>query len=328
MSIDRDKLLDELKRLRRGTGLGGLLADVRLGDNLRTVSKADAGADDATAAGLLLTELSRLIDRLPESMQQVASVALNINIPDLSSQLLDKRISWLASETGRDNRTIRRRIDESMKHLVNRIVAEHDWSDTGHPETAANWFTTSCRAYVRMDQEDGIEAVDEREIIIHGAPTDSISMPFTLPRHPNDQDAPHELQTNLLFGGKFVTRKRFSDSRFNVEIKLPRTLYPGERHRYALQYKIPANQMMKPHYVFVPYYECESFSLLVRFNMDDLPCTIRKVESAFHREIDELQPEENIIEANEAGEAYAEFKNLKTGFGYGIQWRFSETEGS
>lgn len=319
MSIERDQLREDLKRLRRGRGLAdpGIQS---LSPSLRILSGAAPEATHQEALELLRVELGQLIDGLPQELRQFARAALNTGWEDDgASELLEGRIWRLSELVSRDPRTVRRRIEEAMNRLVDAAVAEENWAEMDRQESADEWYIKSIRAILRLDLP-APEAVDEREIAVQGAPLSGISLPFTLPRHRDDHGAAHELRTDMLFGGKFVVNQRVSDSRFDIKVKFPRVLQPGETHRYAIIYRIPGGQPMTPHYVHVPYRRCDNFKLLVRFGEDSIPADIRRISAAFHREIEDRQPDTEILRADDAGEVHARFTNLKVGFAYGIQW--------
>jgi hypothetical protein len=320
MSTDRDQLLEELRRLRRGRGLSD--SDLALlGPSLRTLSGAAPDAPVREAAERLRAELDRLIDGLPDELRPFARAALNVRWEDEgAAELLEGRISRLSDLVSRDPRTVRRRINEAMDRLADAVVAEENWVEMDRQQSVSEWYVRSSRAILRLDLPNP-EAVDEREIVVTGTPLSGISMPFTLPRHPDDHSDAHELQTDILFGGKFVVSQRVTDLRFDVKIQFPRVVQPGEAHRYAVIYKVPDGQKMTPHYVFVPYRRCDEFELFVRFTEQDLPDDIRRVNGRFHREIEEPQPDEEVLRPDSAGEVHVRFTNLQVGAGYGIQWR-------
>ncbi|GEM_PF-3205331 len=319
MSIERYQLLEDLKRLRRGRGLAEARLET-LSPSLRALSGARPEATHQEALELLRVELSRLIDGLPGELRQFARVALNIGWEDDgASELLEGRISRLSELVSRDPRTVRRRIEQAMNWLVDAAVAEESWTEMDRQESADEWYIKSIRAILRLDLPNP-EAVDEREIAVQGSPLSGISLPFTLPRHPDDHGDTHGLGTDMLFGGKFVVNQRVSDSRFDIKVQFPRVLQPGETHRYAIIYRIPDGQRMAPHYVHVPYRRCDNFELLVRFDEHSIPTDIRQITAAFHREIDDRQPDAEILRPDDAGEVHVRFTNLRVGFAYGIQW--------
>jgi len=124
----------------------------------------------------------------------------------------------------------------------------------------------------------------------------------------------------MLFGGKFVVNQRISDSRFDIKVKFPRLLQPGESRRYAIIYRLPEGQRMTPHYVHVPYRRCDEFELRVRFSEPAMPADVRRINAAYHREIDDRQPDTEIIRPDDAGEVHVRFTDLRLGFAYGAQW--------
>lgn len=319
MSIERERLLEELKRLRRGRGLADP-ALASLGPSLRALSGTGPAATNREAVEQLRAEIRRLIDGLPDELRQFAGVALNVGWDDEgASERLEGRIERLSQLVSRDPRTVRRRIDEAMNRLVDAAVAEENWAEMDRQESAADWYIKSSRAILRLDLPNP-EALDEREIVVTGSPLSGISLPFTLPRHPDDHSDTHELRTEMLFGGKFVVSRRVADLRFDIKVQFSRVLQPGETHRYAIIYRVPDGQQMTPHYVFVPYRRCDEFELHVRFDEHALPADVRRVNGRAHREIDERQPDTEILRPDSAGEVHIRFTNLRVRAGYGLQW--------
>jgi hypothetical protein len=64
------------------------------------------------------------------------------------------------------------------------------------------------------------------------------------------------------------------------------TLNRGERHEYAVIYRVPMGQPMRTHYVLAPMQYCDMFELRVRFNPYDLPKAVWRVEHVTHRDLD------------------------------------------
>ena len=321
MSVTQGKLLAELKSLRRGLGVQNPSVGRQIGDALLEISKSTPEDEaDAIRANLAI-ELGRLIEELPSELQIIASASLNLSADVDKGLLLQERIEWLSRHLRRDARTVRRRIDEAMALLAEIAIRDFSWQTLEAQESSAEWYTRTCRTILRIDLSNP-EALDEREILVRSGALSSLSLPFTLPRNSGDNAESHDLDVDVMFGGTFVKKSRASDSRFDLKIHFPRTLERGDSHRYALTYRIPPGQKMAPHYVFVPFQECEKFELTVRFNMNSVPRDIRAISGAFHREIEELQPEENRIDADGAGEVHVSFRGLRSGFAYGVQWRF------
>ncbi len=321
MAIDRDQLLGDLRRLRRGSGL----ADARIqsySPSLRGISGASPEASDQDALEALRVSLDRLVDALPAELGQFARAALNVGWDDDgASELLEGRIARLSELVSRDPRTVRRRIEEATNRLVDIAIAEENWAEMDRQESGEEWYVKSIRAILRLDLP-APEAIDEREIAVQGSSLGGISLPFTLPRHPYDHAGNRELLTDMLFGGKFLASQRVSDSRFDIKVQFPHVVQPGQTHRYAIIYRIPEGQPMAPHYVHVPYRRCDNFELLVRFSQHAIPADIRRITAAFHREIEDRQPDTEVLHPDSAGEVNVRFANLRVGFAYGLQWQW------
>ena len=85
--------------------------------------------------------------------------------------------------------------------------------------------------------------------------------------------------------------------------------------------QIGAGQRMTPHYVHVPYRRCDEFELRIRFSEHAMPADARRINAAFHREIEDRQPDTEILRPDDAGEIHVRFTDLRVGFAYGAQWR-------
>jgi O-acetyl-ADP-ribose deacetylase (regulator of RNase III) len=109
-------LASELRNLRKGRGV--MVSDLpeRIGPVLR--SRAGISAADAVpeARDRLMTYLNGLAAALPEDLGLIFSVVLGLRqVPQ--SRFVEGRLQWLATELGRDVRTINRRFTEALDLL-------------------------------------------------------------------------------------------------------------------------------------------------------------------------------------------------------------------
>ena len=105
-----------------------------------------------------------------------------------------------------------------------------------------------------------------------------------------------------------------------MKLRLPRPLSAGQTHQFALEVRVPRGQSMRPTYVFWPERLCESFRLRVRFDRDDLPTSVWRVDEALARDTDDLTPWPDKLALDEIGEIDVSFPNVRQGRGYGVQW--------
>jgi hypothetical protein len=123
----------------------------------------------------------------------------------------------------------------------------------------------------------------------------------------------------VLFGATLLSKEHDTGSRFRYLLKLPRTLRAGERHEYGLLFRVPHNQLMRTHYVFISPRRCDLFDLRIRFDPDRRPDQIWRVNETFHRALDEA-PAGDQLTLDPAGELHLRFYDLRPGFGYGAKW--------
>lgn len=110
------ELLDELKVLRKGKALAAPTLTRRVGPALRALCRV--GDDDVTTVRHKVTEaLAALSGQLPSDLAAAVSAALGLD-GDARHALLRDRVRWLADREHRDERTIRRRMDEGLRLLA------------------------------------------------------------------------------------------------------------------------------------------------------------------------------------------------------------------
>jgi transcriptional regulator with XRE-family HTH domain len=181
------------------------------------------------------------------------------------------------------------------------------------------WYVESFSALLRLDA-DPIEALEQRVIIATADGLSELATSVSVPRHSVDADEAHGLETELLHGGALELREQPYESYFTNVIALPRPLRKGERHRYALRLRIPAGQLMAPHYVYVPFSRSDHFDLRVRFNPARLPQSIWMLQGAPTAVIYERGPTAQTLTPDRFGEVHVTFRALRQGLGYGVCW--------
>ena len=84
--------------------------------------------------------------------------------------------------------------------------------------------------------------------------------------------------------------------------------------------RVPRGATMRPHYIFTPECQCNSFDLTVRFAPDRLPAWIRRVDGETVRVFDNAVPGADRVVLDDAAEAHARFSHPRMYLGYGLQW--------
>ena len=188
---------------------------------------------------------------------------------------------------------------------------------TGETE---GWFVESFSALLRLDAEP-IEALEQRVVVATMDNLAELTTSVSVPRHPNDADQPHGLESELLHGGSLEVREQPYETYFKNVIVLPRPLRKGDRHGYALRLRIPAGQRMASHYVYVPFTRSDHFELRVRFDPRHLPRAVWMLPGTPTAVIYERGPLQETLVPDRFGEVHVSFRALRLGLGYGVRWQ-------
>lgn len=313
-AIPPEALVAELKTARRGRGLYHPDIAARIGPGLRLA--CGIGETDSTAA-IRSKAISRLRDAagtLPGELSVAALAALGIHPEVRDLPQLQDRVDWLAERLRRDVRTARRRVDEACALLAESAAAGRTAVRAGRPP--GGWHVESCHAAVLLDGE-APSSLERRVVVAEHDGIDQLVLGWSVPRA---GEGGHDLHAQVLYGGLLATKERDTATRFRLVLELPVTLRGGERHEYAIQWRIPPDQPMRPHYVYVPANRCDYFDLHVRFDRRKLPDRVWRVTDSFHRDLDENAPDADAVPVDRAGEVHVEFDDLMPGHGYGIRW--------
>jgi transcriptional regulator with XRE-family HTH domain len=183
-----------------------------------------------------------------------------------------------------------------------------------------SWYVESFKAVLRLDTEP-VEAIEQRVVVAVREGVGELSTSICVPRHHADGGgSAHELEAELLHGGRLVLREQPYETFFRNVIALPSPLGVGERHEYALRLRLPAGQAMASHYVHVPFRRSESFELTIRFDPEHLPKAIWSVSGVPNTTIYERHPPASTLQPDRFGEIRASYRDLRVGLGYGLCW--------
>ena len=315
MGVEPAALVAELKKLRKGRGVQSSSIEILVGPALREVCNIGPHDGPSVVRERTIERLSGLAEFLPQDLSLVVRVALALQ-PEVSGQFLHERIRWLALHQDRDSRTIRRRVDDGLARLAEAATQHEDGPPSGGQQ---DWHVQDFEAVLRLDLP-APTCYERRTIVADSDDLDTVTILYTIPRDHADPGADHEMQVDINYGARVVTRERISDSLFKYVLKLPTALRRGTRHEYGMIVRLPAGQPMRPHYVYVPERPCERFELRVRFPADRPPVHVERVSAAFHRAIDESSKQPELIHVDSVDEVRARFVDLAPRYGYGIRW--------
>jgi hypothetical protein len=318
-------VVTELKTLCRGRGLLAPDLEARVGPLLARFAALDDVPERPARRAALATWLASRADALPDDLRLVARVALGLD-PRARRRLLGERLGWLASDVGRDQRTIRRRADEALRLLAELVLAQAlPPSKAAEPVGAASeegWYTENLEILVRLDGPDP-EVLMERRIVAVEDTVESVTLAVSLPKAPkacSDRPAGRDLSADILFGGLLQRTERTSESHFRFVVLLPRRLHSRERHNLGLRLGIPPGQRMAPHFAFVPFARCDELVLRIRFPVAGPPSRVWLLQAVPPRTVDDEPKGLPEFEVDRAGEVQARFTRLSLGLGYGFRW--------
>lgn len=317
----KEKLEQDLKRLRKGRGVFGCNIAQRVGPELGRLCGVQEIDDEPEVRRKLVLRLSALSADLPEDLRLAFFAALSLH-PDAQQRFFDKRIEWLASRLHRDVRTARRRVDEAISLATDtacNIRGGQPTSDPNDTYAPGGWHLASFRVLLRMNQTTP-EATEEREIVAAMDGLQRVLVSVGIPRHPASINFEHGLNAELLYGGHLSSQDRPTGTYFRYFVQLPHPLNWGERHRIGTRMTIPSGQLMYPRYVYRPLRDCDSFELRIKFDPQKLPRRIWQVAAIPSAMLNDFTVETRFATPDRFGELAFEFHSLRPGLSYGVKW--------
>jgi hypothetical protein len=313
------ELAEELKTLRKGRGVDVTQVSERIGPALREVCGLDTGESPADVRRKLGTRLEGLAAGLPDDLRVAVLAALGLH-PGARLPFYKDRIRWIAQYLNRDERTARRRVDYGIGQLAEIANALVDAIGGGAEGVRFGWRVEELRSVLLLDQATP-EAIELRRILAERDGLNELDLAFTLPRGSVAPDSARELDIDVLYGGTLLRRVDESAVRFGSVLRLPRRLERRETHEFGLRFRVPEDQVMRPHYACVSKHPHDYFDLRVRFDPARLPARIWRVENAFQRDLDDPTAKGESLTVDAAGEVRTCFRHLTPGLAYGVRWQ-------
>ena len=313
MTVARDALVAELKTLRKGRGMGAAALTERIGPSLREAFGLTTEVDAATLRQTLLHRLRELSEYLPGDLRICVVAAFGLE-KAVDLPFYQDRVRWAADHLQRDDRTVRRRIDDGILQLAELALAP------GGPQSAGDdgnggWRTESLRSILSLDRPTP-ELIEFRRVAAERDGLGELDLSWTMSKVELSADQPIE----VLYGGTLVRRELQASDRIGLMLRLATPLRRGEVVEVAVRYRAPNDQQMRPHYVCTPLHPCDHFELRVRFPLDRLPGYVWELDGVLQGDIEDKVAPHNLVPIDEAGEVMVEFRRLKPSRSYGIRW--------
>lgn len=315
-----DPLVAELRKLPPGRGIAAPDLLERLGPLLREWVADGSGDPSRISRPQLVARLEKSLVRLPGDMADAFGAALGLLLETQGLLNLQDREEWLAARLNCSPRTAHRRVLEAGSLLAQEIADTLRVGRSGKAETGG-WFLKKFTALLRLDTPS--PESHERRVLV--ATRDGLSEVRAWLDVPRDPDHPRpRVEGEVSYGGTLVRRNAPGHgAQCEFIVQLPRPLRRGERHEYGLILRIPAGEVMRPHYVFTPECDCDEFELSIKFDPARLPRWVRKVDGETVRMFDTALPDARPTPLDAAHELHLQFPRPARYLGYGAQWASS-----
>ncbi|WP_216209200.1 hypothetical protein [Amycolatopsis aidingensis] len=305
----RAELVRELKSLRKGRGMfAGRMAE-RIGPNLRAVCAVTDGDTMVSIREKVANRLAELAEQLPEDLRLATLAAFAINA-EARLPLYRDRVLWAAMRMGRDQRTVRRRVDEAIDQLAELAAGAPAYREDDHART---WQPAELRVAAALDRAQP-EVLEQHRIV---AVQDGLRELDLVPSVPA---GPDELEPAVFYGGTLVDGGTAAGEGRGFALTLPRPLAIGESHEFAVRFRLPTARAMSPYLVCVPAGPCELFDLRMRFGPDSPPRRVWRLSGARRRDTSDPAWHGRLCPVDRAGEVHLRFRGLIPDLAYGARW--------
>ncbi len=317
MRFPADQLMGELKMLRKGLGVETDDIESRVGAALHWVCGVDGGDTGERIRRKVRDQLNSLINQCHPDQQMLlrAAFGLNATVP----RMYQERIKEVADSAFVDPRTVQRKIDSALGRLVQLALESRRLVDV---RRRAPWHTTDLHVVISFDLQVP-EVYETRRIVAEQDDVKEVEVGMTLTPPPgwSGSGSIEDLGIDLLYGGELSERMMKSRNRIGFALRLPAPLALGDEHEYAFRVKLPSQRSIAPHYVCTPKYQCERFSLHVRFGPALRPRQAWRLPGVPPLELEDPVWTGDAVESNRFGELHTSFENLEPQLSYGIGWR-------
>lgn len=310
-----ETIFDELRALPPRRGLFAEDLPQRIGPVLRELAGIAADDDELGCREKLVDWLDRLLWTVPAPERQVVSIAIGLDLATKDRPSLAQRLQWLETDQRRDAKTVRRWLQLALRRLARSAARQITEGDRA-PDTG--WYVESLRALLRLDLPAPV-AYEDRRIVATRHGLRELTHRVSLPRPADPTGADRPLEVDIDYGGR-LRLDYATETDFRYVVALGRPLDWGDRHEFRITTRLPAGAPMTPHYTCVPQRRYDAFELRVRFDRDRLPRQVRRIDGGSPRSADAPVDAGDVLVPDDGGEVRTEFRRLRQGFSYGVQW--------
>jgi hypothetical protein len=319
-------ITDEMAKLRKGRGVDGRDLMERVGTGLRLLCAIADTDDPAAARDRIAALFTAWAAALPDDLKVIFRAAFGL-VPEARHAFVQDRLRWAGDQLKRDERTVRRRLDEACELVAERAIAQYRQAATDEEEPPSKeWHTEALHATLYLDQS-APEAFEVRRIVADRDDLRLIDLAVTV-SGPTDAHAadPAGLFMDVLYGGSLVRRRMASTRRFGLSVALPTALDRGATHEFALRFRLPDGEALQPHFVCATEQRCDLMDVRVKFAEKRPPKAVWLMTRVFQGEVDDPAHRGDIVPLDAANEVHVRFHRPEAGFAYGVQWEEDEAD--
>ncbi|MCX2947382.1 hypothetical protein [Lentzea sp. NEAU-D7] len=316
MGVPAEQLVNELKALRKGLGVETDDIGARVGRALQRVCGVEDGDTGERVRRKVRDQLNALIDQCHPEQQNLLRAALGLD--SAAPRMYQERIKEIAETAFVDPRTVQRRIDSALVRLTQLALETRRLVDV---RKRPPWHTLDLRVVMSFDLRVP-EVYETRRIVAGQDGVEEVEVGLTLTPPPDwtGSGSIEDLGVDLLYGGELSDGIMKARNRIGFVLRLPEPLARGDEHEYAFRVKVPVERGIAPHYVCTPRYQCDRFSLHVRFGAALRPQRVWRLTGVPPLELDDPVWTGDLVEPNRFGEVHTSFDDLEPQLSYGFGW--------
>ncbi|NGY65348.1 hypothetical protein G7043_41290 [Lentzea sp. NEAU-D13] len=278
-----------------------------LGHVVGALCGISAEDDEVKARAKLLSTLSELAAKLPDDLRICFTAAFAL-AEDARLPFYLERLEWAGTRLGREVRTVRRRVDESLLIVAQMVLAQRARRPT------PPWHTSELKTTVSLT---GGEVFETRRVVADRAGVTELDLGWSLTSPDDGGGDVDGVRVQVIHGGSLVPRSRKASARIAMTVRLAEPLEVGQETEISLRI-IPGIGSPPAYYVCTPHGRCDRFTLRVVFPVP--PRRVLVLDGVPAVEVqDDLAPR-RALPVGRAHEHSASFTDLAAHLSYGLRW--------